>query len=75
MEFFDALNGWQILDIVSFFSVLTSHAVTYWVYGSPDKMLENMELLIIPSGYVFSIWGLIYCVQGLFVIWTFFPDM
>ena len=62
----------QILNCVSFLSVFVSSSLTTFVFPTLDEIgdeTDNFSRLISPSGYAFSIWGLIYTLLGSFVIY------
>ena len=41
---------------------------------TPGKISDSIQVLITPAGYVFSIWGLIYILLLVFVIYQALPQ-
>ena len=66
----------QVATILSFLAVLVSNtaANALPINGiTTAEISDRFHVYVIPAGYVFAIWGLIYVLLGAFTIWQALP--
>lgn len=68
--------SWSIINFLGFIGMIfiNVQANALPIGGRTTGEISAMfPVLITPASYAFSIWGLIYCLLGIFVILPFFP--
>lgn len=66
----------QLANVVTFFVVLAVNgaANALPINGQMTKDIsDRFSVYVIPAGYVFAIWGLIYITQAMFTVWQALP--
>lgn len=66
----------QAVTVLSFLVTLALNAAatTIPLGGQPTNVIsDSFHVYVIPAGYVFSIWGLIYTMLGAFTVWQALP--
>jgi benzodiazapine receptor len=66
----------QVITILAFLAVMVSNiaANALPINGITTREIsDRFAVYVIPAGYVFSIWGLIYLLQGAFTTWQALP--
>lgn len=67
----------RILNIVTYLIMVgvNTLANTLPLFGRmTGEISDSLPNLFVPAGYVFAIWGLIYLLLGIFVIWQALPN-
>ena len=66
----------QVVTVLAFLLTLALNtaATTLPLGGLPTNAIsDQFHVYVIPAGYVFSIWGLIYTLLGAFTVWQALP--
>ena len=66
----------QVVTVLAYLLTLALNtaATTLPLGGLPTNAIsDQFHVFVIPAGYVFSIWGLIYTLLGAFTIWQALP--
>jgi hypothetical protein len=66
----------QVATILSFLAVMVSNVAANALPINGQRTAEisdRFAVYVIPAGYVFAIWGLIYLLLGVFTIWQALP--
>ncbi len=66
----------QVVTVLAYIATvaLNAAATTIPLGGQPTNVIsDSFHVYVIPAGYVFGIWGLIYTLLGVFTVWQALP--
>ena len=64
----------QIVNVLGYILMILLNAVSSYLPMSLRDITNSVDTRISPASYAFSIWGLIYSLIGVFVVYQALPD-
>ena len=69
-DWYDQKLTLQIMNVLGFsFAMLLNFLSPYVMPTSLSEITDTVDIRIAPAGYAFAIWGLIYSLLGVFVVY------